>query len=68
MSGRLFYGWVMVAVAVAVAVILLGAGTRAAPGALLLPIQADTGWTTSQVTPGVLAPRRGRPERSLAAT
>ena len=46
--GRLFYGWAMVAVAFAV--ILLGAGTRAAPGALLLPIQADTGWTTSQVT------------------
>jgi sugar phosphate permease len=48
MSGRLFYGWVMVAVAFAI--ILLGAGTRAAPGALLLPIQADTGWSTSQVT------------------
>jgi hypothetical protein len=30
--------------------ILVGAGTRAAPGALLLPIQADTGWTTGQVT------------------
>jgi MFS family permease len=48
MRRRLFYGWVMVAVAFAL--ILLGAGTRAAPGALLLPIQADTGWTTSQVT------------------
>jgi sugar phosphate permease len=45
---RVFYGWVMVAIAFAL--ILLGAGTRAAPGALLLPIQADTGWTTSQVT------------------
>jgi sugar phosphate permease len=43
-----FYGWVMVMIAFAV--ILIGAGTRAAPGALLLPIQADTGWTTSQVT------------------
>ena len=48
MRARLFYGWVMVAIAFAL--ILLGAGTRAAPGALLLPIQADTGWTTSQVT------------------
>jgi MFS family permease len=37
-------------VAIAFAIILLGAGTRAAPGALLLPIQADTGWTNSQVT------------------
>ncbi len=48
MRGRLFYGWVMVAIAFAV--ILLGAGTRAAPGALLRPIQDDTGWTTSQIT------------------
>ena len=47
-GSRLFYGWVMVAIAFAL--ILLGAGTRAAPGALLLPIQADTGWTNSQVT------------------
>jgi sugar phosphate permease len=47
-GGRLFYGWVMAAVAFAV--ILVGAGTRAAPGALLLPIQAETGWTTSQIT------------------
>ena len=48
MRTRLYYGWVMVPVAFAV--ILIGAGTRAAPGALLLPIQSDTGWTTSQVT------------------
>ncbi len=48
MRGRVFYGWVMVAVAFAV--ILIGAGTRAAPGALLLPIQADTGWTVGQIT------------------
>jgi predicted MFS family arabinose efflux permease len=48
MRRQLFYGWVMVAVAFGV--ILLGAGTRAAPGALLLPIQADTGWSTGQVT------------------
>src|SRR5215475_9893807 len=45
---QLFYGWVMVAVAFGV--ILLGAGTRAAPGALLLPIESDTGWSTGQVT------------------
>jgi len=48
MRSRIFYGWVMVAVAFAV--ILLGAGSRAAPGALLLPIRDDTGWTTSQIT------------------
>jgi sugar phosphate permease len=48
MRRGLFYGWVMVVVAFAV--ILIGAGTRAAPGALLLPIQADTGWTIGQIT------------------
>src|SRR5215207_6719070 len=48
MRGRMFYGWVMVAIAFAV--ILIGAGTRAAPGALLLPIQSDTGWTVGQIT------------------
>ena len=48
MGRGIFYGWVMVAVAFAV--ILIGAGTRAAPGALLLPIQADTGWTVGQIT------------------
>ena len=48
MRGRVFYGWIMVAVAFAV--ILIGAGTRAAPGALLLPIQSDTGWTVGQIT------------------
>jgi MFS family permease len=48
MRGRIFYGWVMTVVAFAV--ILIGAGTRAAPGALLLPIRADTGWTTGQIT------------------
>src|SRR5262245_63888824 len=37
-------------VAVAFAVILIGAGTRAAPGALLLSIQSDTGWTVGQIT------------------
>ena len=48
MRRAFFYGWVMTAVAFAV--ILIGAGTRAAPGALLVPIQADTGWTIGQIT------------------
>lgn len=48
MRGRVFYGWVMVVVGFTA--ILIGAGTRAAPGSLLLPIQQDTGWTTGQVT------------------
>ncbi|OGO54501.1 MAG: MFS transporter [Chloroflexi bacterium RBG_16_72_14] len=48
MSGRFRYGWIVLAVA-AVAV-LVGAGTRAAPGALLLGIQADTGWSIAQIS------------------
>jgi sugar phosphate permease len=46
--GRFRYGWVVLAVA-AVAV-LVGAGTRAAPGALLLGIQEDTGWSIAQIS------------------
>jgi len=41
------YGWLVLAVATIV--IVLGAGTRAAPGALLLGIEQDTGWSASQV-------------------
>jgi sugar phosphate permease len=41
------YGWLVLAIAIVV--IVVGAGTRAAPGALLLGIEQDTGWTASQV-------------------
>jgi sugar phosphate permease len=47
-TGRFRYGWIVLVVAAAV--ILLGAGTRAAPGALLLGIQADTGWSVAQIS------------------
>ncbi len=47
-AGRFRYGWIVLVVAAAV--ILLGAGTRAAPGALLLGIQADTGWSVAQIS------------------
>lgn len=40
------YGWIVLGVAAFV--VLLGAGTRAAPGALLLGIEADTGWGAAQ--------------------
>lgn len=48
MPGRFRYGWIVLGVA-AIAV-LIGAGTRAAPGALLLGIQADTGWSVAQIS------------------
>ena len=47
-SSRFRYGWIVLAVAAAC--ILIGAGTRAAPGALLLGIQADTGWSVAQIS------------------
>jgi sugar phosphate permease len=45
---RFVYGWLIVAVAFGV--ILIGAGTRSAPGALLIGIEADTGWTKAQIS------------------
>lgn len=47
-TSRFRYGWLILAVGSAV--VLLGAGTRAAPGALLLGIQADTGWSVAQIS------------------
>jgi MFS family permease len=45
---RFLYGWLIVAVSFAV--ILIGAGTRSAPGALLLGIEADTGWSKAEIS------------------
>ncbi len=41
----LFYGWVIVAVSAMA--LLVTAGARTAPGAFLLDMQADTGWSTA---------------------
>jgi hypothetical protein len=45
MRGRVFYGWVVVAVTATV--LLATAGIRAAPGAFLVSMQAQPGWTTA---------------------
>lgn len=42
------YGWLIVVVSFAV--ILIGAGTRSAPGALLLGMEADTGWSKAEIS------------------
>jgi sugar phosphate permease len=47
LPSRFFYGWIVVTVGAAVA--FIAAGTRAAPGALLLGIRDDTGWSTGQI-------------------
>jgi MFS family permease len=47
-SRAVFYGWIVVAVTAAVA--LVTAGVRAAPGALLLSMTQEPGWTTASVS------------------
>lgn len=46
-SDRFRFGWVVLAVAAGI--VLLGAGTRAAPGALLLAMSQDTGYSVGQI-------------------
>src|SRR6478672_4906989 len=48
MRGRVFYGWVVVAVTATV--LLATAGIRAAPGAFLVSMQAQPGWTTASLS------------------
>lgn len=48
MRRRPFYGWIVVAVTVPV--VMVGAGMRAAPGAWLLPMRADLGWSTATLS------------------
>ncbi len=45
---RVFYGWVVVAVSAAA--LLVTAGARITPGAFLLDMQADTGWSTAVIS------------------
>jgi sugar phosphate permease len=48
MRSRFFYGWVVVAVAATV--VLVTAGVRAAPGAFLLSMTDEPGWSTASVS------------------
>ena len=48
MRRGLFYGWIVVAVTASVA--LITAGTRAAPGAFLLAMEADTGFSKATLS------------------
>jgi len=45
---RIFYGWIVVAVTVVV--VLLTAGIRTAPGAFLVTMTGEPGWTTGSVS------------------
>ncbi|MEJ5337553.1 MAG: hypothetical protein WHT26_09690 [Thermus sp.] len=48
MRGRLFYGWVVVAVAVLAT--LVAAGVRSVPGALLVPVEQELGWSRTTLS------------------
>jgi MFS family permease len=48
MRSRIFYGWIVVAVAAIV--VLVTAGVRAAPGAFLLSMTDEHGWSTAAVS------------------
>ena len=48
MRSRIFYGWVVVAVAAVV--VLVTAGVRSAPGAFLLSMTDEHGWSTASVS------------------
>lgn len=47
-GARVHYGWVMVGVTFAV--LLVGAGIRAAPGALVLPFEGEFGWDRGSIS------------------
>jgi hypothetical protein len=48
MRSGIFYGWIVVAVAAIV--VLVTAGVRAAPGAFLLSMTDEHGWSTAAVS------------------
>lgn len=50
-AGRLYYGWVVVAVTVAT--LLISAGIRAAPGVLIVPLELDMGWSRTLIATAV---------------
>lgn len=50
-SNRIFYGWIVVAVAVLAT--LIAAGIRSVPGALLVPLEQDLGWSKTTISAAV---------------
>jgi MFS family permease len=48
---RIFYGWIVVAVAVLAT--LVAAGIRSVPGALLVPLEQDLGWSKTTISVAV---------------
>lgn len=48
LSGRLFYGWIVVAVTFLT--LLISAGVRSAPGVLIHPLQVEMGWSIAAIS------------------
>lgn len=51
MSGRIHYGWIVAAVTFLI--LLTGAGIRATPGVLMVPLERDFGWSTATISAAV---------------
>jgi len=50
-KGRVHYAWVMAMVTFAV--LIITAGVRATPGVLMVPLQAEFGWTTAAISTAI---------------
>jgi MFS family permease len=50
-TGRVHYAWVMALVTFAV--LIITAGVRATPGVLMVPLEAEFGWTTAAISSAV---------------
>jgi predicted MFS family arabinose efflux permease len=48
MARKIYYGWIVVAVTFLV--LLVGAGVRATPGVLIVPLQREFGWSTAAIS------------------
>ena len=48
---RLYYGWVVVAITFVV--LLVGAGIRATPGVLIVPLEQEFGWTDATISTAI---------------
>jgi sugar phosphate permease len=51
MNGKLHYGWVVVGVTFLV--LLVGAGVRATPSILIVPLQQEFGWSTATISAAI---------------
>lgn len=51
LSRRVFYGWIVVAVAVLLSLVMWG--IRSAPSVLIKPLEADFGWSRSEISSAI---------------